>query len=122
MKANSIKTPTPAHTVASTPTSSTHVDVKGSGKRARDDDTNTLTPGVISARIPKESETRLGPWEGLPNEARKCDEQAENVKTDEQAMKLFKHVTKFIDENPESNQSIARHSLLYNSSCYVSIV
>jgi hypothetical protein len=91
-------------------------------QRARDDDTNTLTPGVISACIPKESETRLGPWEGPPNEARKCDEQAENVKTDEQAMKLFEHVTKFIDENPESNQSIARHSLLYNSSCYVSIV
>ena len=75
------------------------MDAKGGGKRARDDDTDALTPGVISAPSPK----RVKPdWEGPPNEeARKCDEQAENVKTDEQAMKLFEHVTKFIDENPE---------------------
>ncbi|KAF8489647.1 hypothetical protein F5888DRAFT_1870119 [Russula emetica] len=42
MKANSVKTPTPAHTVASTPTSSTHVDAKGGGKRAHDNVTYLL--------------------------------------------------------------------------------
>jgi hypothetical protein len=102
-KANSVETPTPAHTVASTPTSSTPVDAKGGGKRARDDDTDAPTPGVTSAPSPK----RVKPdWEGPPNEeARKRDEQAENVKSDEQAMKLFEHVTKFIDENPESAEA-----------------
>jgi hypothetical protein len=102
-KTNSVETPTPAHTVASTPTSSTPLDAKGGGKRARDDDTDAPTPGVISAPSPK----RVKPdWEGPPNEeARKRDEQAENVKTDEQAMKLFEHVTKFIDENPESAEA-----------------
>ena len=101
-KANNVETPTPAHTVASTPTSSTPVDAKGGGKRIRDDDTDA-TPGVSSAPSPK----RVKPdWEGPPNEeARKRDEQAENVKTDEQAMALFEHVTKFIDENPESAEA-----------------
>jgi hypothetical protein len=101
-KANSVETP-PAHTVASTPTSSTPVDAKGGGKRVRDDDADAPTPGVISASSPK----RVKPdWEGPPNEeTRKRDEQAENVKTDEQAMKLFEHVTKFIDENPESAEA-----------------
>ena len=42
MKANSIEMPTPAHTVASTPTSLTHVDAKGGGKRAHDDVTYLL--------------------------------------------------------------------------------
>ena len=40
---------TPAHNVASTPTSSTPVGEKGGGKRARDesdDDTDAPTPGV----------------------------------------------------------------------------
>jgi len=45
-------------------------------------------------------------WEGPPNEdARKRDEQAENVKTDEQAQAFFETVTKFIDENPESAEA-----------------
>jgi hypothetical protein len=35
-------------------------------------------------------------------EARKRYEQAENVKTDKQALTLYEHVAKFIDENPES--------------------
>jgi hypothetical protein len=102
-KANNVETPTPAHTVASTPTSSTPVDAKGGGKRVRDDDTDAPTPGVSSAPSPK----RVKPdWEGPPNEeARKRDEQAKNVKTDEQAMALFEHVTKFIDENPESAEA-----------------
>src|SRR6266849_4709825 len=102
-KANSVETQTPAHTVASTPTSSTPLDAKGGGKRARDDDTDAPTPGVTSAPSPK----RVKPdWEGPPNEeVRKRDEQAENVKTDDQAMKLFEHVTKFIDENPESAEA-----------------
>ncbi len=102
-KANNVETPTPAHTVASTPTSSTSVDAKSGGKRARDDDTDAPTPGVISASSPK----RVKPdWEGAPNEeVRKRDEQAENVKTDDQAMKFFEHVTKFIDENPESAEA-----------------
>jgi len=45
-------------------------------------------------------------WEGPPNEeARKRDEEAENVKTNDQAMVLFEHLTKFIDENPESAEA-----------------
>src|SRR6266849_2817684 len=86
-----------------TPASSTPLDAKGGGKRARDDDTDAPTPGVTSAPSPK----RVKPdWEGPPNEeVRKRDEQAENVKTDDQAMKLFEHVTKFIDENPESAEA-----------------
>ena len=102
-KANGGETPTPAHTVTSTPTSSTPVDAKSGGKRARDDDTDAPISGATSAPSPK----RVKPdWEGPPNEeARKRDEQAENVKTDDQAMKLFEHVTKFIDENPESAEA-----------------
>ncbi|KAH8981615.1 hypothetical protein EDB86DRAFT_2975264 [Lactarius hatsudake] len=38
-------------------------------------------------------------------EARKRDEQADNVKTDEQALAFFETVTKFIDENPESAEA-----------------
>ena len=41
------------------------------------------------------------------DELRKRDEQAENVKTDEQAMALFEHVTKFIDEDPESAEAVS---------------
>ena len=45
-------------------------------------------------------------WEGQPNEeARKRDEQAEGVKTDDQALALFETITKFIDENPESAEA-----------------
>jgi len=45
-------------------------------------------------------------WEGPPNEeVRRRDEEAENVKTDEQALALFEHVAKFIDENPESAEA-----------------
>ena len=103
-KANNVETPTPAHTATPTPTSSTPVDAKGGGKRVRDDDTDAPTPGVVaSAPSPK----RVKPdWEGQPNEeARKRDEQAENVHNDEQALALFEHVTKFIDENPESAEA-----------------
>ena len=102
-KAASVETPTPTHTFASTPTSSTALDGKGGAKRAREDDTDAPTPGFTSAPSPK----RMKPdWEGqLNEEARKRDEQAENVKTDDQAMKLFEHVTKFIDENPESSEA-----------------
>jgi hypothetical protein len=102
-KANSLETPTPLPTVA-TPTSSTSADAaKGSSKRVREDDTDAPTPGVPSVPSPK----RVKPdWEGPPNEeARKRDEQAENVKTDEQAMALFEHVAKLIDENPESAEA-----------------
>ena len=52
-KANNVETPTPAHTVASTPTSLTHVDAKGGGKRVRDDDIDAPTSGVSSASPPK---------------------------------------------------------------------
>jgi hypothetical protein len=103
-KTNVPETPTPAPAVASTPSSSTPADAaKGISKRVRDDDTDTPTPGVSSAPSPK----RVKPdWEGPPNEeARKRDEQAESVKTDEQAMALFEHVTKFIHENPESAEA-----------------
>ena len=51
--ANDIETPTPAHTVASTPTSSTSIDAKRGGKRVRDDDIDAATPGVSSAQSPK---------------------------------------------------------------------
>jgi hypothetical protein len=102
-KTNNVETPIPAHTVASTPTPSTSVDAKSGGKRARDDDADAPTPGVPSAPSPKRVKSD---WEGPPNEeARKRDEQAENVKTDEQALALFEHVTKFIDENPESAEA-----------------
>ena len=50
---NNIETPTPAHTVASTPTSSTSIDAKGGRKRVRDDDIDAATPGVSSAQSPK---------------------------------------------------------------------
>jgi hypothetical protein len=60
-------------------------------------------PGVPSVPSPKRAKPD---WEGPPNEeARKRDEQAENVKTDEQAMALFEHVAKLIDENPESAEA-----------------
>ena len=102
-KANNVETPTPAQTVASTPTPSTHADAKGGEKRARDEDTDAPTPGVSSAPSPKRARPD---WEGPPNEeARKRDEQAENVHSDEQALALFEHVTKFIDENPESAEA-----------------
>ena len=98
-KAN-IETSIPTPAVASTPTSSTPVDAKGGGKRAREDDTDAPTPGVTSAPSPKRVKAD---WGGMPNEeVRKREEQAENVKTDEQAMAVFE---KFIDENPESAEA-----------------
>src|SRR6266850_2599280 len=102
-KANSLETPTPVPALAA-PTSSTPADAaKGSSKRVREDDTDAPTPGVPSVPSPK----RVKPdWEGPPNaEARKRDEQAESVKTDEQALALFEHVAKLIDENPESAEA-----------------
>jgi len=97
------RTPPAAPAAAATPASSTPVDAKGSVKRAREDDADTPTPGVTSAPSPK----RVKPdWEGPPNEeARKRDEQGENVKTDDQALAFFQTVTKFIDENPESAEA-----------------
>jgi hypothetical protein len=94
----STKTNSPA-----TPTSSTPVDTKGGVKRTRDDEMDGATPGVALAPSPKRVKSD---WEGPPNEeARKRDEQAENVKTDEQALAFFETVTKFIDENPESAEA-----------------
>ena len=101
-KTNSVGTPTPAP-APSTPTSSTPVDGKGGAKRVREDETDAPTPGVQSAPSPKRAKPD---WEGPPNEeARKRDEEAENVKTDDQAIALFQHVAKFIDENPESAEA-----------------
>ncbi|KAH8979605.1 hypothetical protein EDB86DRAFT_632015 [Lactarius hatsudake] len=102
-KANSLETASSAPAVASTPTSSTPVDTKGSVKRVREDEADGTTPGVSSAPSPKRVKSD---WEGPPNEeARKRDEQADNVKTDEQALAFFETVTKFIDENPESAEA-----------------
>ena len=101
-KANSLESAA-APAVVSTPASSTPVDAKGGVKRAREDDVDGATPGVASAPSPKRVKSD---WEGPPNEeARKRDEQAENVKSDEQAMAFFETVTKFIDENPESAEA-----------------
>ena len=48
-----IEIPTLAHTVASTPTSSTPNHANGGGKRVRDDDIDAPTPGFFSAPSPK---------------------------------------------------------------------
>ncbi|KAI9512951.1 hypothetical protein F5148DRAFT_560177 [Russula earlei] len=102
-KANSLETPQSAHSASSIPTASTPEDAKGGVKRVREDETDAPTPGVTSAPSPKRTKPD---WEGAPNEeVRKRDEQAENVKTDEQAMAFVEHVTKFIDENPESAEA-----------------
>ncbi|KAI0297271.1 hypothetical protein B0F90DRAFT_1740642 [Multifurca ochricompacta] len=107
-KATSIEAPTPSSNAASTPTSSGSIDTKGGVKRAREDDVDGATPGVISAPSPKRVKTD---WEGSPNEeVRKREEQAANVETDEQALAFFETVTKFIDENPESAEA-ASHAL-----------
>ena len=101
-KTNSLE-PASTPAVASTPTSSTPVDTKGGVKRTREDEIDGATPGVASAPSPKRVKSD---WEGPPNEeVRKRDEQAENVKTDEQALAFFETVTKFIDENPESAEA-----------------
>ena len=102
-KTNSLESASSAPAVASTPTSSTPVDTKGSVKRTRDDEIDGATTGVALAPSPKRVKSD---WEGPPNEeTRKRDEQAENVKTDEQALAFFETVTKFIDENPESAEA-----------------
>jgi hypothetical protein len=73
-----VKTPTPAHTFATTPTSSTPVDAKDGGKRARNDDTDAPTPGVSGAPSPKRARKKKLDWERPPNkEARKRNGQAE---------------------------------------------
>ena len=75
-KAASVETPTPAHTVVSTVTSSTALDGKRGGKRARDDDTDAPTPGVTSAPSPKRVKAD---WEGPANEeARRRDDIRKN--------------------------------------------
>ena len=97
-KTNSLETPAPSASAVATP-----VDTKGGVKRAREDEVDGATPGVASAPSPKRVKSD---WEGPPNEeARKRDEQAENVKTDEQALAFFETVHKFIDENPESAEA-----------------
>jgi hypothetical protein len=79
------------------------VDTKGGVKRVREDEVDAATSGVVSAPSPKRVKSD---WEGPPNEeTRKRDEQAENVKTDEQALAFFETVHKFIDENPESAEA-----------------
>lgn len=99
----SLETASSAPTVTSTPTSLTPVDTKGGVKRVREDEADSATPGVASAPSPKRVKSD---WEGPTNEeARKRDEKAENVKTDEQALAFFETVTKFIDENPESAEA-----------------
>ena len=100
-KTNSVETSAP--TVAPTPTSSTSQETRGGAKRTRDDEIEGATPGAPSAPSPKRVKSD---WEGQPNEeARKRDEQAEGVKTDDQALAFFETVTKFIDENPESAEA-----------------
>ena len=102
-KTNSADTVSSAPAVAPTPTSSTPQETRGGAKRTRDDEVEGATPGVPSAPSPKRVKSD---WEGQPNEeARKRDEQADGVKTDEQAMAFFETVTKFIDENPESAEA-----------------
>jgi hypothetical protein len=102
-KTNSVETVSSAPAVAPTPTASTPQETKGGAKRTREDEIEGATPGVPSAPSPKRVKSD---WEGAPNEgARKRDEQAESVKTDEQAMAFFETVTKFIDENPESAEA-----------------
>ncbi|KAI9440122.1 hypothetical protein H4582DRAFT_1578776 [Lactarius indigo] len=99
-KANSLEMASSAPAVVSTPTP---VDTKGGVKRVREDEAEGTTPGVASAPSPKRVKSD---WEGPPNEeARKRDEQADGVKTDEQALAFFETVTKFIDENPESAEA-----------------
>ena len=90
-------------TVAPTPTSSTPQGTRGGAKRTRDDEIEGATPGIPSAPSPKRVKSD---WEGQPNEeARKRDEQAEGVKTDNQALALFEMITRFIVENPESAEA-----------------
>jgi hypothetical protein len=102
-KTNSVETVPSAPAVAPTPTASTPQETKGGVKRNREDEIEGATPGIPSAPSPKRVKSD---WEGPPNEeARKRDEQAEGVKTDEQAMAFFETVTKFIDENPESAEA-----------------
>jgi hypothetical protein len=107
-KVNSVETPTATSVVTSTPASSTPIDAKGGAKRVRDDDVDSATPGVVTAPSPKRVKSD---WEGPPNEeVRKRNEQADNVKTDDQALAFVESVTKFIDENPESAEA-ASHAL-----------
>ena len=50
-KANTVQTPTPAHTIVSTPTSSTIAGANGSMKRTHEDDTDAPTPGFTFALL-----------------------------------------------------------------------
>jgi hypothetical protein len=76
---------------------------KGGVKRTREDEIEGATPSAPSAPSPKKVKSD---WEDVPNEeAWKRDEQAESVKTDEQALSFSETVTKFIDENPESAEA-----------------
>jgi len=63
--------------------------------------------GVPSAPSPKRAKHD---WEVPHNEETwKCDEEAENVKTNDQGMALFEHhLTKLIDENPESAEAASK--------------
>ena len=72
--ANGVGTPTAAHTIASTPTSSTRADAKVGGKRARGDDIDAPMPGVSYG-----DETQIG----KDHQIKKLEGVTENIKTDE---------------------------------------
>ncbi|KAH9178368.1 hypothetical protein EDB89DRAFT_1930798 [Lactarius sanguifluus] len=81
-KPSKVPAPSKRHRLCPAP-----VDTKGSVKRVREDEADGTTPGVSSAPSPKRVKSD---WEGPPNEeVRKRDEQADNVKTDEQALAFF---------------------------------
>ncbi|KAH9068200.1 hypothetical protein EDB83DRAFT_2314707 [Lactarius deliciosus] len=63
------------------------------------------SPPKVKAAAKSKALTVKSDWVDPPNgEARKRDEQAENVKTGEQALIFFETIIKFIDGNPESGQ------------------
>ncbi|KAI0261553.1 hypothetical protein BC834DRAFT_940755 [Gloeopeniophorella convolvens] len=103
-KANTLDTSASTPATAATPASApTPADGKGGHKRPHEDEGEGATPGGVSAPSPKRVKSE---WEGVPNEeVRKRDEQAESVKTDDQALAFVESVTKFIDENPESAEA-----------------
>jgi len=68
-------------------------------KRVCEDETDAPTPRVPSVPSLKRAKPDR---EGPPiEETRKRNEEAENVKTNDQVMGLFEHLTKLTDENPE---------------------
>ena len=97
---NGVGTPTAAHTIASTPTSSTRADSKGGGKRARDDDIHAPMPGVSSA-----GETQIG----KDHQIKKLESVTGKLKISrltKQAIALFQLIMTFIDEILEPVQVV----------------